>query len=94
MKVQIVIICVMAFIPMMSAHASQTVDPIHFDCNAYAEKAIKQYEINRELGCNFSGARWNSEYRNHYRWCKSVHANKASLQAETQARKNDLKKCN
>jgi hypothetical protein len=60
-------------------------------CRDYAEEAVAQQQENRRLGCNFTGARWQSSSATHYDWC--MNATREERIAESRARSRDLDRC-
>ena len=60
-------------------------------CDSYAKRAIEQNEENIRNRCDFRGKRWQSDYNNHYNWCRS--AAKRSADSETRKRDKDLQNC-
>lgn len=38
-------------------------------CQAYANDALTTARAASTVGCNFGGARWNSTFEQHFRWC-------------------------
>lgn len=63
----------------------------HRRCNIYALVAVAQNEANEKAYCGYSGARWRSEYSNHYGWCIQVGKNMADQESE--ARRLELMAC-
>ncbi len=59
-------------------------------CDKYAQKALKKNVENLQRGCGFCGARWQSSYGNHFKWCLT-HKNLKS--SEEKAREDLLRKC-
>lgn len=53
----------------LSASLPPPIDP---RCQSYAQEAIQQYKKGVDLKCNYTGARWQDYYENHYKWCLSV----------------------
>ncbi len=60
-------------------------------CDRYARTAIGQNQENSSRRCGFRGARWQSNYDNHYNWCRRV--NRAVANSETNARVSQLRQC-
>lgn len=63
----------------------------NWECERYARIAVDQYQQGFDLGYNFSGARWQNNYDNHYLWCESVPVSHAN--ADRHARITDLENC-
>ena len=68
MKAQLKLVLLIAGLITLNsnAHAEQT-------CSTYAEKAVNQYNTQRQAGCNFSGLRWNNDQYGQQAWCNSAH---------------------
>lgn len=62
-------------------------------CSAYAHQAVGQNEDNLRRGCGYSGARWQSNYDNHYNWCMVDGWMMDGTTHESRARAEDLSKC-
>ena len=61
-------------------------------CDDYAKRAVQQYEENIKFNCNNKvSRRWQSNYNNHYNWCKNSSRKAADL--ETRERDRLLKNC-
>lgn len=60
-------------------------------CDRYAKDAVSQNEVNSRDQCGLAGARWQSNYGNHFGWCLNVLPRDAD--AERGARQNDLANC-
>jgi len=60
-------------------------------CVAYADTAVHQNRRNLNIGCGFRGARWQSNWDNHYRWCRGVARH--TQRSETRARRRGLQNC-
>ena len=41
-------------------------------CNRYADNAVRAQLRNIRYRCGFTGRRWSTDYRDHYRWCISA----------------------
>jgi hypothetical protein len=41
-------------------------------CATYAQIAVVQAEANRWYNCGYSGGRWDTDARAHFRWCRFV----------------------
>lgn len=60
-------------------------------CQQYAEKAVKQNQLNLENDCGFCGERWQSSETNHYEWC--LQQPQSAQNFETKTREQLLRKC-
>lgn len=60
-------------------------------CQTYAAKAVQQHKTNLNLGCGFSGLRWNNDQNGQYRWCMTV--SKTISGKEDTIRTQDLAHC-
>lgn len=63
-------------------------------CNTYADKAVDQYQAAQNRHCGLGpDARWHNDHNAHYQWCLSVKGNPTKLNAEIQARSQQLAHC-
>jgi hypothetical protein len=53
-------------------------------CGNYAQTAVDQHAENLRLNCGLTGARWQSDFRRHRNWCRTVNA--AATRSETNTR--------
>lgn len=60
-------------------------------CEAYAVKAVSQYQTAQAARCPTAGLRWNDDVAGQQRWCETV--SEAVAQAETEARAETLLQC-
>ncbi len=60
-------------------------------CIVYSQMAVVQAEANRKFNCGYSGPGWNSEARDHFRWCRFVR--RESIATATRDRAVDLQRC-
>ena len=60
-------------------------------CEVYARIAVVQTEANRQFRCGYSGPRWVTDSRPHFRWCRW--AARPELLAEYRERARDLQQC-
>lgn len=60
-------------------------------CTSYAKRAVKAQERNQREGCRFRGARWQSNYDNHFNWCMRVP--RSAAESESRARQQQLQTC-
>ena len=72
-----------------------TVSPVHAAsdayCRAYARDAVRKNRTNLRRRCNFRGTRWQSNYANHYNWCRRTLRSRAI--GEARARNAQLRNC-
>jgi len=61
-------------------------------CDKYAKNAVSQSRENKERNCGFSGARWSSNYKDHFNWCMAGN-NVSMTNRDNNARKAALTKC-
>ena len=61
------------------------------ECQRYTNAAVKQYNEGRQLGCGFTGSRWNNNWKGQYNWCMTTLA--PVTMTEDSFRVDSLKKC-
>jgi hypothetical protein len=60
-------------------------------CRNYARRAVNHHQTNRTRRCGGWGARWHSNYSNHYNWC--MRASPRNARSEDNARLVRLRRC-
>jgi hypothetical protein len=60
-------------------------------CDRYTRQAQSQQQDNVQLGCGYTGGRWQPHYENHYNWC--MRANAIAVNNEIKARASQLQTC-
>ena len=63
------------------------------NCQAYAQKAVKQQQQNEILHCGFSGGGWSKDFQAHFNWCQLPQVNMSHLTSEDNSRTDALKQC-
>lgn len=60
-------------------------------CEAYATKAVSQYQTAQAARCPSTGSRWNNDVAGQQKWCETV--SEVVARAETEARAEALLQC-
>ncbi len=55
-------------------------------CLAYAEEAMRAKRLNAELGCGYSGGRWNASRKGYFNWCMKNSPEAARANTKIRAR--------